>query len=258
MPGPLTAGTERGVIVRGTDRRSCGCSGISISRPLLSVYSPGSTPSATGDKGCFAPPPMVTMRSIARRALSATSAGTVMRCWSYSECVSHLGQRRDLHVCARRPLVRGEEALARILAPQTVQDSDLGRDDELVCAGQRRTLDHPFGRQNLDALRIDVAGRHRLEDARRAAALGVDQELGLGVQACAAGGCFRDRCRRARDTRPSTRACSAARSCGGRARRGTCQEGRGSPSRREWSSRPPPRCPTYSSSRSPPSPRRSC
>src|ERR1043166_2867145 len=33
--------------------------------------------------------------------------------------VEHLGQGRDLHVCARRALVRRVEALARVFAPET-------------------------------------------------------------------------------------------------------------------------------------------
>ena len=54
----------------------------------------------------------------------------------------------------------------------------------------RRTLDHPFGREDLHALGIDVAGRHRLEHARRAAALGVNQELRAADAARAAARMF--------------------------------------------------------------------
>ena len=78
------------------------------------------------------------MRSIAQRARAAMSAGTVMRMLHVLERAQHLRQRRHLHVRARRPLVRGEEALARILPPQTMQDADLRRDDELVGVGHRR------------------------------------------------------------------------------------------------------------------------
>ncbi len=46
----------------------------------LVAYSPGSTPFGAGDKGCVAPPPIDTMRSIASRARAATSESTVIRC----------------------------------------------------------------------------------------------------------------------------------------------------------------------------------
>src|SRR4051812_42866086 len=64
-----------------------------------------------------------------------------------------------------------------------MKNADLRRDDELVGPGQRRTLYHSFRRENLDTFRIHVARRHRLENARRATALRVDQEFRLRVKA---------------------------------------------------------------------------
>ena len=55
-----------------------------------------------------------------------------MRCCMRLERAQHLRQRRHLHVRALGAVIRGVERLVRILAPQTVQDSDLGRDDELA------------------------------------------------------------------------------------------------------------------------------
>ena len=78
------------------------------------------------------------------------------------ECVANLGQCGDFHVRARRTFVRGEESLARILASQSVQDSDLRRHDELVCVGESGSLDHPFGGKDLDALGIHVTGRDNI------------------------------------------------------------------------------------------------
>src|SRR5581483_1702899 len=61
-------------------------------RHTLARYSPGSTPSAVGDKGCFAPPPIATIRSIASRARSATSLGTVMWYWVRRRASRTLGK----------------------------------------------------------------------------------------------------------------------------------------------------------------------
>ena len=48
-------------------------------------------------------------------------------------------------------------------------------------------LQHPRGREHVDALGVDVAGGDVLHRLGRAAALGVDQELGLGVLGPGAG-----------------------------------------------------------------------
>ena len=121
-----------------------------------------------------------------------------------------------------------------------------------------RTVDHPLGRENVRTSGIDVAGGYRFHDARRAAAFGVDQELRLRMQRTLQPDVLADRCPRARGIRPSTRGCSRGPSRGARARRGTCRGGRGSRGRPEWRSPRPRRCPTCSSSRSPPSLRPSC
>ena len=50
-------------------------------------------------------------------------------------------------------------------------------------------LDHPAGREHVHALGVDVAGGDVLHDAGRAAALGVDQEVGAGVRGAHVGRC---------------------------------------------------------------------
>ena len=71
---------------------------------------------------------------------------------------AHLWKRGHLHVGAQSPVIRGVESLARILPTQAMEYADLRRNDELVRVGERRPLDHSFRREDLHAIRVDVAG----------------------------------------------------------------------------------------------------
>ncbi len=98
------------------------------------------------------------------------------------ERAKHLGERGDLHVRAAGALVGRVESAAGIFAAQPVKNPHFGSDDELIRVADRRTLDHPFGRKDLNALGFHVAGRHGLEHARRAAALRVHEKFRVRVQ----------------------------------------------------------------------------
>ena len=99
-------------------------------------------------------PPIATMRSMASSARSRMSGSDGDPMLHVLERAQHLGQRRHLHVRAHGAIVRRNEPLGRILAPQPVKNPDLGRDDELVGRRDRRTLDHSFGREDLHAFGI--------------------------------------------------------------------------------------------------------
>ena len=117
---------------------------------------------------------METMRSIARRARSASSGSTVIRCTAVAQRVPHLLERRQLHVTALGVLAHCFEALAGRLLLEPVDDPCLGRDEEALLRRPLRVVDHLLGREDLRAL---VAERHRLA---RAAALRMYEQLGVG------------------------------------------------------------------------------
>ncbi len=111
------------------------------------------------------------MRSIARRALPASSGSTVTTCLSVAERVAHLLERRDLHVAALGVGAHRLERLAGRLLLEPVDDPRLGRDDEPLLRRALRVVDHLLGREDV---RPVVRERHRLA---RAAALRVDEQL---------------------------------------------------------------------------------
>ena len=193
------------------------------------------------------------MRSIAPRARSAISGSTVDHVLPVAERVAQLLERDHLHVPADRRLGHGLEALVR--APPCCRrwrmPVSVAIEEALLRRGLREA-DHALGREDV---RPAVRERHALA---RAAALGVDEQLGVGRVVAASARCPPGGCPRGRGTRP-------ARSLSLRpgdplepdaeehVRAGTGSRGRpGSPRS------PPSRCRTCSSSRSRPSPRRSC
>jgi hypothetical protein len=88
--------------------------------------------------------------------------------------VAHLLERRHLHVAALGVVAHGLEPLPRRFLLEAVEDPGLGCDQEALLRRALGEVDHLLGREDLRPL---VAERHRLA---RAAALGMDEQLGVG------------------------------------------------------------------------------
>ncbi len=97
------------------------------------------------------------------------------------QAVAQLRQRDHLHVLAEGHPVGLDQIGPRSRLLQRVEHSVLGGDDEAAVRVLFDVLQHPRGGEHVDALGIDVAGGDVLHRLGGAAALGVDQELGLGV-----------------------------------------------------------------------------
>ena len=211
--------------------------------------------------------PIATIRSIGTRARRAISSGTRTSKLHLAQRVAQLGQRDHLHVLAAGLGVGGDELHVRRGHAQRVEHPDLGRDDRLAAWPRRPPA---AGAAARPAARMRASRRSRacarpprsmspggdvLHHARRAAALGVDQEVRArvgGARGLDVGGAD---ARRGRGTRRPRRAC-AGRAPSRRRRRATCRgrtgsrcPGRGS---RRCGGRPRPRSRRCSSSRSAP------
>ena len=127
------------------------------------------------------PPLIATIRSIGTRARSAISGSTFTtgcRSRSASRSFGSVIIFMYWHTAAR---LAGTNRLARVLDLERVQHAGLGGHDERVRVGLARVLEHAAGGEHVGVLGVDVARGHVLHDRGRAAALGVDQELGARV-----------------------------------------------------------------------------
>src|SRR5256885_6501768 len=170
VPAPSIAGTLSGVTVR-MDRR-CGCDsdmgvGFSIAPSFVMRFVLGRVGQsllaridAVGNwrEWLFGVPANGNhpLDGAARAISGGRRHGNVML--QPFERGAHLWKRGHLHVGAQSPVIRGVESLARILPTQAMEYADLRRNDELVRVGERRPLDHSFRREDLHAIRVDVAG----------------------------------------------------------------------------------------------------
>ncbi len=116
--------------------------------------------------------PMATIRSMARRARTATSSGHGHDVLHVAQRIAQLLERDHLHVAADGVLADGLEDRVRCGLAQAVQDARLGRDAQPRRVGLAGVSDHALGRQDVGPV---VGERHRLAGA---AALGVDQQVG--------------------------------------------------------------------------------
>ena len=98
------------------------------------------------------------------------------------ERIGDLGERGDFHIGARRPFIRRVEPLAGIASLQAVEEPHLRRDDEFARGRFSGAAHHPFRREDVHTVRLDVTRRDRLDDAQSAAAFRVDEELRTRVE----------------------------------------------------------------------------
>ncbi len=122
------------------------------------------------------------MRSIGMPGPLGDRLGDLHLSRHVAQGVTQLRQRDHLHVAAARRLVGGHEVHVGARLAQRVQHPRLGRDDRRRAGrGARGVAHHPARREHVHALGADVAGGHVLHHRGRAAALGVDQEVGARV-----------------------------------------------------------------------------
>jgi hypothetical protein len=126
-------------------------------------------------------PPIAIIRSIAVR-----SAGGCLRIdrdvmLQALYRAQHLWQRGDFHERANSKLACWMESLRWILASQTMENSHLRRDNELICVRDSWTIDHSFSRENLNALGIDIARRNCFYRRSCTPALRVNEKLRAGM-----------------------------------------------------------------------------
>jgi hypothetical protein len=98
-----------------------------------------------------------------------------------SQRVPELGQGDHLHVLAEGHPVGLDQPRLRGRLLKRVEHPGLGRDDELAVRVLGDVPEHPRRREHLDSLRVEVTGRDVLHRLGGASALGMDQELRVGM-----------------------------------------------------------------------------
>ena len=125
---------------------------------------------------------MAIIRSTDRRARSAMSGGDVDHVDAVAQRAQQLGRGDHLHVLADRGPVDRLEQHERVGLAQLVQHAGLGGDEHLArrrLARRRSTI--PLVDRIFVRVSGTTPGTDEVQRARRAPALGVDEQLGVGV-----------------------------------------------------------------------------